>query len=499
MADEARLIFELVDRSGNSSAPAGQSAPQGPQPSPPGGSPVDDANQRNRPQSPNPTAPQPVQPVSPESPRPVSPTVQPSAQPDSRWGDLVATLSDIAKSIGLTATLQQTAAGQILSFGARAFTATEQAINALQAASEQPIRPEASAPSMPEPTRPAEPVSQNELPPVPDGHKRFYHGASTDKAVDYAAWLSPNRSYAEGYANKSGDGGAVHYIDIPTDHPELAGSYDDVNGYYTNFQASEELSRRLKQIQSSIPAAQSAAAGVPASPSAVPTAGALAVPAAGAGMPAPTLAASAAPVAAVAVPVAVAAAGVYGAYKVGEATNRAAAEIAAGPAGSLSPDIARANAEQSVRELAANLLTAARIGDLVGENVGAQGRLRAELQELRDTVLATSLPATNKLTNAISGMIAALNDSAEFLGGESTAKFAGELFANYVDSRFGGLIGLLERYAEKADSEMRRKQMMESPIGAFESLPFPDLPPPFSGSEEMPLDARFGNIPGLEL
>lgn len=207
----------------------------------------------------------------------------------------------------------------------------------------------------------------------------------------------------------------------------------------------------------------------------------------------------AAPVAAVAVPVAVVAAAAYGAYRVGEATNAAAKQIAAGDVGSLSPDIARANAEQNIRELAANLTTAARIGDLVADNVAARGRLAAEAQEFRDTVLATTIPATNKLTNAIAGAVAVMNDIVQTFGGESTAKTLGDIVAWIADWKSGGTFGLLERYAKAAEEDSMRKILAESPLTVFDAEPLMPLPAPFTAGDDKPLDAKFNPIPGLEL
>ncbi len=90
-------------------------------------------------------------------------------------------------------------------------------------------------------------------PPVKPGFVRLYHGGhETDGGK---RWVSPQRDYAEGYANKSG--GQVHYADVPQNHPELqaATDYDAVAGTnmkppVSSFEASPELSRQLKPIGS---------------------------------------------------------------------------------------------------------------------------------------------------------------------------------------------------------------------------------------------------------
>lgn len=84
--------------------------------------------------------------------------------------------------------------------------------------------------------------------PPATGMTRFYHGGA-----DYAGgtrWLTPDRTYAEGYAQKSG--GSLHYVDIPSDNPLLVKAFDDTGTSTTapflSFDAPETIAQRLRRI-----------------------------------------------------------------------------------------------------------------------------------------------------------------------------------------------------------------------------------------------------------
>lgn len=91
-------------------------------------------------------------------------------------------------------------------------------------------------------------------PPLPTGHVRLYHGGSPYDGGK--RWMTPNRQYAEGYAEKSG--GVVSYVDVPNDHPQLEKSFDDEGtsspAPITHFEADEETSGKLKPLLSPKPA-----------------------------------------------------------------------------------------------------------------------------------------------------------------------------------------------------------------------------------------------------
>jgi hypothetical protein len=79
---------------------------------------------------------------------------------------------------------------------------------------------------------------------------RFYHGGTSDPTVGGARWLSQQRSFAEGYAQKSN--GTLQYVDIPADSPLLKKSFDDsgtnMTAPYINFEAPEDIARNLKPV-----------------------------------------------------------------------------------------------------------------------------------------------------------------------------------------------------------------------------------------------------------
>ena len=63
------------------------------------------------------------------------------------------------------------------------------------------------------------------LPPVPPGHARFYHGGVPGDGGK--RWFSPSYEYARGYAEKSAGGKLVFYLDLPESSPLLSKAFDD--------------------------------------------------------------------------------------------------------------------------------------------------------------------------------------------------------------------------------------------------------------------------------
>lgn len=472
MADEARLIFELVDRSAGTTAPApGAPSPGGPQPSGPS-DPVGDAGQRNRPATPTPSGPAPASPVAPESPRPVSPTVQPSAQPDSRWGDLVGSLTEIAKSLGLTATLQQTVAGQVLSFGMRAFNAVDRAADALQkftgTSDQRPAAPGEQGGSRPMPVQPVSPTAVETVQPAPPVQPM-------PEAPRPVAPEPPERSpydngdVIEGTARPAmPDSGSRPALPAPTvpAQPSAGGG--------------------AMIPRPSLPAVAGPSAGVPAIPAAA--AGAPATGAAGAGAAAaPSALAVAAPVAAT---VAIVAGAAYAGYRTYDYVSSASLQAASGEVGGLSPDVAQANALQRVRELAANISTANQVGPEIAMNVEAVGQLKAELQGLRDQMIRIFGEDVANITKAMAGVLGLLNRIADWVpGGSENLK---TVIIEYLTKPLRDL-------ADERDRARTDGALQDNPLTAFQSLDFVPLPPPFAATDEMPLDQKFNPIPGLEL
>lgn len=106
-----------------------------------------------------------------------------------------------------------------------------------------------------------------DLPPVPAGHVRFFHGGYPD--TNNPTWVTPDQAYADGYASKNangpghpvyGSGGNVLYGDFPKDHPavqnswEKAGNFPEYKGLgvpdlgYASFEAPPDLAKLLKQF-----------------------------------------------------------------------------------------------------------------------------------------------------------------------------------------------------------------------------------------------------------
>lgn len=88
----------------------------------------------------------------------------------------------------------------------------------------------------------------NGEPPVPAGMVRLYHGGTPSEGPK---WVSPYRSYAEGYARKTSDG-VVQFIDVPRDSAFLRPSYEDAGlpdkAPPVHFEASAELMAAAKPL-----------------------------------------------------------------------------------------------------------------------------------------------------------------------------------------------------------------------------------------------------------
>lgn len=88
------------------------------------------------------------------------------------------------------------------------------------------------------------------LPPVAPGTVRLFHGGENLQAGD-KRWLSPDQSYAEGYAKKAAGGkGEVFYVDVPENSPLLRKAFDDSGtsskAPYVAFEADSALTAKLR-------------------------------------------------------------------------------------------------------------------------------------------------------------------------------------------------------------------------------------------------------------
>lgn len=90
---------------------------------------------------------------------------------------------------------------------------------------------------------------QPKTPPPKQGMTRFYHGGLAPTGG--ARWLSPDKEYARGYANKT-DGAGVYYVDIPTDSPLLSKEFDDsgtsITAPFVAFEAPAEIASKLQKF-----------------------------------------------------------------------------------------------------------------------------------------------------------------------------------------------------------------------------------------------------------
>lgn len=94
------------------------------------------------------------------------------------------------------------------------------------------------------------PMSGQPKTPTPKpGMTRFYHGGLAPTGG--ARWLSPDKEYARGYANKT-DGAEVYYVDIPTDSPLLSKEFDDsgtsITAPFVAFEAPAEIASKLQKF-----------------------------------------------------------------------------------------------------------------------------------------------------------------------------------------------------------------------------------------------------------
>lgn len=123
------------------------------------------------------------------------------------------------------------------------------------------VEPEATAPAStdtmsvkrtpPQPEPIPQPAEQpgDSAPPVKPGFVRFYHGGVSGDSGK--RWLSPDQTYAEGYAAKSKDA-TVQYVDIPKNDPRLQKAFDDEGtdqeAPFVSFEADDELARQLQPL-----------------------------------------------------------------------------------------------------------------------------------------------------------------------------------------------------------------------------------------------------------
>ena len=208
----------------------------------------------------------------------------------------------------------------------------------------------------------------------------------------------------------------------------------------------------------------------------------------------PALAAAMGPLAAAAPYVAVATAAVaVPAAGVAAAINEA--ERARGLIGNLSPELAQANAEATVRSMIANLRTAGRLGDEAADYTEQRSRLSAASQGLRDIVAEPVLQSFNKtltgLTTAAERLDAFFTNNPTFTKGLQVG--FGEAL-NEAKYQFGPP-GLL-RYLDYLGEQQKKDRVANTPFGWFAAQPHLDPPAPFNNAGEG--EVVFANFAGLK-
>ncbi len=217
------------------------------------------------------------------------------------------------------------------------------------------------------------------------------------------------------------------------------------------------------------------------------------------------LAGFAATAASLAGPLALAASAI--AVPVAAATSLSAiAEQIRGDIGGLSPEVAQANAEANVRQTLANARTAERLGDEIASITESRSRLETSLQGIRD-VLAE--PVLSRLAGAQQGVsvIAELTNRStqenafaisaiQSVVDKSVASTLNTLFpgASLLTDALAGIATIAERFGFEFSDDGG-----SNPIDVYSREPFLKLPPPFTGTEDLGLNADFVDVPGLDL
>lgn len=88
-------------------------------------------------------------------------------------------------------------------------------------------------------------------PPIPDGFVRVYHGGLEMEGVT-GRWVSADRKYAEGYAEKSAPHGRVFYADLPENDSRLVKAFDDegtsVKAPFVHFELRDEEAASMHML-----------------------------------------------------------------------------------------------------------------------------------------------------------------------------------------------------------------------------------------------------------
>lgn len=166
-----------------------------------------------------------------------------------------------------------------------------------------------------------------------------------------------------------------------------------------------------------------------------------------------------------------------------------------------SPDALLASAEAGVRQISATLETSRRLGDEVGRYIDATSRIGTSVQSIRDIA---SEPVLQKLDDILEA-VAKLAEYGEFIAESKVGVFAIQaLIESYIRqfTLFTGpvlpILLLISQYLPSLD-----KKDEISIFQWFQNWPHLPAPTPFTsgGGEETPLDPTFvpSSVPGLRI
>ena len=91
---------------------------------------------------------------------------------------------------------------------------------------------------------------QQDMPPVPGGLVRLYHGGANDPTTGGERWVTPSYAYAQSYSPSTG---SVWYADVPADHPAVVAATDTsavegtgMKAPISSFNAPEDIAKRMQ-------------------------------------------------------------------------------------------------------------------------------------------------------------------------------------------------------------------------------------------------------------
>lgn len=170
--------------------------------------------------------------------------------------------------------------------------------------------------------------------------------------------------------------------------------------------------------------------------------------------------------------------------------------------GGFSPEVSRAEAEADVRQIMANLRTSRRLGDEVAEIVEGRSRLSTSLQGLRDIATEGVLRDFGNVIGALAGAAENLNKFVE--NSPRTQKVIQESISQSLFSSFFPGLGhlfpqQLRDFFDGMNKALKKREGLDNPFQWFGSMDHVAPPDWVSGSTVKPSATEFEEIPGLGL